>query len=69
MLALDECGWIQSGSGERRRRARTGAKAEAVQYLYPEQVTVPAGKATPVALHFRIKQGLHINSHTPKMSS
>jgi len=45
---------------------RTGARAEAVQYLYPEQVTVPAGKLTPVALHFRIKQGLHINSHAPK---
>lgn len=45
---------------------RTAAKADAVQYLYPEQVTVPAGKATPVALHFRIKQGLHINSHEPK---
>src|SRR5579863_5084820 len=44
----------------------TGAKAEAVQYLYPEQMTVPAGKATPVALHFRIKEGLHINSHAPK---
>jgi DsbC/DsbD-like thiol-disulfide interchange protein len=46
--------------------ARSGAKAEAVQYLYPEQVTVPAGKSTPVALHFRVKQGLHINSHEPK---
>ena len=45
---------------------RTSGKAEAVQYLYPEQVTVPAGKSTPVALHFRIKQGLHINSHAPK---
>jgi len=44
----------------------TGAKAEAVQYLYPEQITVPAGKPTPVALHFRIKPGLHINSHAPK---
>lgn len=48
------------------KAGRTGAKAEAVQYLYPEQLTVPAGKATPVALHFRIKEGLHINSHEPK---
>ena len=48
------------------RPSHTGAKAEAVQYLYPEQVTVPAGKATPVALHFRIKEGLHINSHAPR---
>lgn len=41
-------------------------KTEAVRYLYPEQVTVPAGKSTQVALHFRVAQGLHINSHTPK---
>jgi DsbC/DsbD-like thiol-disulfide interchange protein len=46
--------------------ARTGSRAEAVQYLYPEQVTVPAGTATPVVLHFRIKEGLHINSNKPK---
>jgi len=51
---------------ESAKAGRTGAKADAVQYLYPEQVTVPAGKLTPVALHFRIRQGLHINSHTPK---
>ena len=51
---------------ESTKAGRTGAKPEAVQYLYPEQVTVPAGKATAVALHFRIKDGLHINSHKPK---
>jgi hypothetical protein len=44
---------------------RSVAKAEAVQYLFPEQVTVSAGKASPVTLHFRIAPGLHINSHTP----
>ena len=38
----------------------------AVEYLYPEQVTVAAGKASDVQLHFRIAQGMHINSHTPK---
>jgi Disulphide bond corrector protein DsbC len=43
-----------------------GAKVEAVKYLYPEQITLPAGKATSVELHFRIASGLHINSHTPK---
>jgi hypothetical protein len=41
-------------------------KGAAVEYLYPEQVTVPAGKASDVALHFRIAQGLHINSNKPK---
>lgn len=38
----------------------------AVEFLYPEQVTVPAGKPSDVELHFRIAQGLHINSHKPK---
>lgn len=46
-------------------QSRAGAKTEAVQYLFPEQVTLPAGKASPVELHFRIAQGLHVNSHTP----
>jgi hypothetical protein len=41
-------------------------KQEAVQFLYPEQLTLPAGKSTPVTLHFRIAPGLHINSHAPK---
>lgn len=42
------------------------AKAQAVEYLYPEQVSVAAGKLTPVTLHFRIRGNLHINSHTPR---
>ncbi len=46
--------------------SRSGERAEAVQYLFPEQVTVTAGKASPVALHFRVAPGLHINSHAPK---
>ena len=41
-------------------------KDDAVEYLFPEQVTVTAGRASEVALHFRIARGLHINSHTPK---
>lgn len=45
---------------------RSLIKTEAVEYLYPEQVTVPAGKPSPVTLHFRIQQSLHINSHTPR---
>lgn len=44
---------------------RSLGKSEAVVYLYPEQVTVPSDKSSPVALHFRIAQGFHINSHTP----
>jgi hypothetical protein len=44
---------------------RSLLKTDAVQYLFPEQVSVPAGKQSPVTLHFRVAQGLHINSHTP----
>src|ERR1017187_2935205 len=45
---------------------RSVAKPAAVEYLFPEQITVAAGKPSTVALHFRILPGLHINSHTPK---
>ena len=40
-----------------------------VQFLYPEQVTVAAGKPSVVELHFRVNEGLHINSHTPREKS
>lgn len=40
-------------------------KTDAVAYLFPEQLTVAASKPSPVTLHFRVAQGLHINSHTP----
>ena len=46
--------------------SRTIAGGAAVEYLYPEQVTIQAGKPIPVPLHFRIAPGFHINSHTPK---
>lgn len=44
---------------------RSVVKTDSVQYLFPEQVSVQAGKPSPVALHFRVAQGYHINSHTP----
>lgn len=47
---------------------RSIAGGAAVQYLFPEQISVPAGKPSPVSLHFRIRQGLHINAHHPKDS-
>ena len=43
-------------------------KGDTVEFLYPEQVHVTAGRAAPVALHFRVLPGLHINSHTPNGS-
>ena len=39
---------------------------QAVVYLYPEQVTVAAGKPATIHMHFRIGDGLHINSHAPR---
>ena len=45
--------------------SRSILNGAAVQYLYPEQVTVPTGKSSPVEMHFRVAEGLHINSHTP----
>lgn len=46
--------------------AHSIVKPADVEYLYPEQVTISAGQATKVALHFRVGEGLHINSHTPR---
>ena len=40
-----------------------------VRFLYPEQVTVAAGKPSVVELHFRVNDGLHINSHAPREKS
>ncbi len=41
------------------------APAEPVVYTAPAQVTLAHGKPQMVDLHFRIRDGLHINSHTP----
>ncbi len=40
-------------------------KQNAVQFLYPAQLTVAPGRPTVVDLHFRVAAGLHINSHAP----
>lgn len=37
-----------------------------VQYLFPEQVAIAAGKDAVIDLHFRVSQGMHINSHDPR---
>ena len=55
--------------GQADSAARSVLNGAAVEYLYPEQVTVAAGKASDIELHFRIAQGLHINSHAPKDES
>ncbi len=44
-------------------------KSQAVQYLFPEQVSVAAGKDFVIDLHFKVNAGMHINSHTPREKS
>jgi hypothetical protein len=63
-LVLGLAGLVAQGQSD--LPGRSILKGAAVEYLFPEQVTVAAGKPTEVALHFRIAPGLHINSHTPK---
>jgi hypothetical protein len=64
------CDWLAMGAvfaqGQAVRGQGSPAKAGAVEFLYPEQVTVEAGKPAMVKLHFRVAEGMHINSHAPK---
>ncbi len=53
----------QSASSPAQKRQLVAT--DAVTYLFPEQVSIPAGKPSQIALHFRVAPGLHINSHTP----
>jgi hypothetical protein len=46
-----------------------GNPKQLVHFLYPQQVTLPAGKPATIELHFRINEGLHINSHEPRQKS
>lgn len=41
-------------------------RAQAVEYLFPEQVSIKPGKDAVIDMHFKVNQGLHINSHTPR---
>ena len=46
-------------------QAKPEAKPAAVSYLFPEQVTVAADKPASVDLHFKVADGLHVNSNKP----
>ena len=46
-----------------------GSPPQLVRFLYPQQVTLPAGKPGTIEMHFRINDGLHINSHVPRQKS
>jgi hypothetical protein len=37
----------------------------AVQFLSPDKINIPARRAAQIDLHFRVAEGLHINSHAP----
>ena len=41
------------------------AKPAAVAFLFPEQITVVADRPSWVDLHFKVAEGLHVNSHLP----
>jgi hypothetical protein len=59
--------WGQADSASRADSpARSVLNGAGVEFMYPEQVTVAAGKSSEVTLHFRVADGLHINSHAPK---
>ena len=45
--------------------ANQRADAAAVQFLYPDKINIPARQAAQIDLHFRVADGLHINSHAP----
>lgn len=49
--------------------APNATNQQLVHFLYPQQVTFPAGKPQTIDLHFRVVNGLHVNSHTPRQKS
>jgi len=51
--------WQTSGQGPQ----------QLVRFLYPQQVTLPAGKPATIEIHFLVNEGLHINSHEPRQKS
>ena len=46
-------------------QSKPAKKPASVAYLFPEQVTVSADKPTALDLHFKVGEGLHVNSHEP----
>jgi hypothetical protein len=50
-----------SGSAAQSNSRRT----DSVRFLFPEQISISAKKLSAVELHFRVADGMHINSHAP----
>jgi len=65
LVAMMAQGQTPLANGWGRSLTKPEAKGS-VEFLFPEQVNLPANKPTTVALHFRVAPGMHINSHTPK---
>jgi hypothetical protein len=71
-VALGACVLIAASASPQRLpwqnspNAANAANQQLVHFLYPQQVTEPAGKPQTVELHFRVVSGLHVNSHTPR---
>lgn len=63
-LAVSVAAYAQFPAAD--KPAQSSARgSDSVRYLFPEQITIPAKKASPVELHFRVADGMHINSHQP----
>lgn len=45
---------------------RSPREKQQVEFLAPGQATIPAHRSAEVELHFRVADGLHINSHFPR---
>lgn len=62
VAAAQQLPWQTS---EKPADAAPAASAEPVRYEYPEQIQLKVGQVQDIDLHFRIRPGLHINSHKP----
>ena len=68
LLALGMASFAAAQSPLTDSSARSLVKPSMVEFLSPVQIAVQATKPSPIELHFRIEDGFHINSHTPKES-
>lgn len=68
VAAAQQASWQASAAATGTSRIGS-TKAQAVQYLFPEQVSVAAGKDSVIDLHFKVNSGMHINSHEPREKS
>jgi len=65
-LAAQQLPWQTGQSGQ---SGNPDAAKEPVRYEAPAQIELTHGKPQIVELHFRIQDGLHINSHMPSDKS